>query len=205
MSEWSELSKDCEEALFYEKFKILEDEQKTFLLITRGEPQFDLEKLPRLCVPSYKELWKLYWKKVGGDKPETPKNYQTAFRQLALDPKTKAIPILLSPDLFFAAQFWGSSKRRVSFKEKEDGLPEVQLVSMPERKAWPYALLGDTKKIKDLLKFSDSSDKISAYVTNVNKEFGPGWNLKQEAVDLLEEQNHKLFRMTSMSLEEYRG
>lgn len=68
-------------------------------------------------------------------------------------------------------------------------LPRVSLIPFPERKGFPYALLGDTKSLKEYLRFPDSENKIAGYVSNVNGRFGPGWNLKSEAAEKIRESN----------------
>lgn len=211
MSEdWSNYVEACQSSLFPDFSD--EDSEMCFLLLSRDQkPNFDLEKLPKIYASSYASLWTSYWKKVGGDKPKIPKNHQKAFRDLVNDPETKVVPILLTAELFFAAQIWGSvgstrpAKPSQDTKPSKGNLPKVQLVHIPSRKAWPFALMGDTKKIKDFLKFPDAEEKISAFVTNVNKELGPGWNLKEEAKALLEDQDQKSVEIEFMTLEEYKN
>lgn len=93
---------------------------------------------------------------------------------------------------------------------KKTALPEVTLLPFPERKAWPYALVGDTKELREFLKFpdlaSDKGPKLSMYVTNVNKEFGPGWNLKEEAVEAIREADESKLKLVEYEdLDEYRS
>lgn len=93
---------------------------------------------------------------------------------------------------------------------KKTALPEVTLLPFPERKAWPYALVGETKELREFLKFpdlaSDKGPKLSMYVTNVNKEFGPGWNLKEEAVEAVREADESKLKLVEYEdLDEYRS
>lgn len=90
---------------------------------------------------------------------------------------------------------------------KKGSLPKVTLLPFPSRKAWPYALVGETKDLKEYLKFPDlgSNPKPSMYVFNVNKEFGPGWNLKEEAVEEIRSvDGTKLTLIEYQDLDEYR-
>lgn len=90
--------------------------------------------------------------------------------------------------------------------KKKGKLPTVYLVHFPQRKGWPFALLGETKPLKDVLKFPDSKEKISLFVSNVNKEFGPGWNIKEEAVDIIKELDGQELELQEFEdVREYRG
>ena len=104
----------------------------------------------------------------------------------------------------------GGGSRSSTGGGKKAALPKVTLLPFPERKAWPYALVGDTKELREFLKFpdlaSDKGPKPSMYVTNVNKEFGPGWNLKEEAVEAIREADEsKLSLVECEDLDEYRS
>jgi len=160
------------------------------------------------------------------------KKYQEAFRKMAEDPegpKTKIFPVLLTSEIYLASRIWSffggipmESKvskvvapkpvppksittAKVVAPKKTSDLPRVQLVHIPSRKAWPYALMGETKRVKDFLKFSDHGEKISAYVSNVNSELGPGWNLKEEAKEMVEEQDEKMMIVTLVTLDEFKS
>lgn len=165
------------------------------------------------------------------DQPKVPgKKYQEAFRKMTEDPETKVFPILLTAEIHLAVWVWGtfvegkplepepkvskglvakskpdSSGKTIKTSKVTNDLPQVYLVHIPKRKAWPYALMGETKKIKDFLKFSDYGQKISAYVSNVNSELGPGWNLKDEAKELVEEQHEKTLEMKLVTLDDFKA
>jgi len=86
----------------------------------------------------------------------------------------------------------------------KSALPRVSLVPFPQRKGFPYALLGDTKALKDYLNEMNSENKIASYVSNVNGQFGPGWNLKAEAAEKIRESDGSEFELVEYeTLEEY--
>lgn len=86
----------------------------------------------------------------------------------------------------------------------KSALPRVALVPFPQRKGFPYALLGDTKALKDYLNEMNSENKIASYVSNVNGQFGPGWNLKKEGAEKIREHDGSEFELVEYeTLEEY--
>lgn len=92
-------------------------------------------------------------------------------------------------------------------EELNENLPKVSLVAFPERPSWPYAVIGDTKPIRGFFNELNTSEKqkVCMYVTNVNKEFGPGWNLKQSAAEKLQQKHNDLVLVFPFdSAKEYR-
>ncbi len=86
----------------------------------------------------------------------------------------------------------------------KSALPQVSLMPFPQRKGFPYALLGDTKALKDYLNEMNSGNKIASYVSNVNGQFGPGWNLKKEGAEKIRESDGSEFELVEYeTLEEY--
>lgn len=100
-----------------------------------------------------------------------------------------------------------SEEEEISEEELNENLPKVSLVAFPERPSWPYAVVGDTKPIRAFFNELNQSEKqkVCMYVTNVNKEFGPGWNLKQTAAEKLQQKHNDLVLVFPFdSAKEYR-
>jgi hypothetical protein len=75
---------------------------------------------------------------------------------------------------------------------------KIHLIRFPDRKAWPYGAVGDTKSVRDLFGY----DKTEAvFVSNVGKKFGKGWNVKESVADALrvseQEGGYELFEYDS--------
>jgi len=192
----------CKEILFQDPFDA--EEERCYFILKKGElPKFSEETC--VFVTSYKSLWNSLNKVASIDPPakRNEKGYQKVLMEKALS--FEVFPILLSTETFMVTKLMESLKekspestsngkvepKKEPATKKESSLPKVALVHIPKRKAWPYSLMGDTKSIRTYLKFSDRGEKVSAYVTNVNKEFGPGWNLKEEVIEDIREQDGK--------------
>lgn len=217
MNRLEEYFEACRTSLFGD---FEEDEERCYFIFQRGKPLANQIKSSAVFVSSLLELWNEVAKV---NKLRNGKNEEDAKKRLtdlALDLEAKAVPILLSPETFLmiimmkgedvgeGVKVEKKSDReeaktsREEVKEKTEkpsgkskNLPKVALVHFPKRKGFPYALLGDTKPLRMFLKFEDSDEKISAFVSNVNKEFGRGWNLKEEAMELVKSEDGKTLEL----------
>lgn len=184
----------------------------------------------------WKKYWKIVSEKSDSKKPssnlEDEEDYRKAlFKLFRGDDHPPIYPVIYNNQTSFLFKALGLAglgsnksdsssseeeseeekpKKKVSVKtidpKKKGKLPKIYLVHFPQRKGWPFALLGETKPLKDVLKFSDSKEKISLFVSNVNKEFGPGWNIKQDAVDIIKDlDGQELDLQEFEDVREYRG
>ncbi len=208
--------------------------ERCYFLVKKNIKANDINLSPKVIVSSFQELWEKYFEATGEEKPlkkPSPageEGYQKALVQLMKNPKREWVPIRLTADSFLLFGLMGlesdyfnlplvapvetkkapptkpAPKEVKEVKKPAKVLPQLVLIHTSQRKTWPYGLLGDTKTVKDFLKFPEEKEKISMYVTNVNKQFGPGWNLKEDAAEKVKEKKGELFELFEFdSVEDY--